>query len=105
MTALHGAIVPSVKVDSDSKSENGWIKAEPELIDIPSVMQMDEDIYEDAGDLDFAAASHGLYLTRLPKMLWENWSQLDEDQEIQLGTMRVEGGLNDVNRVNTPVIG
>ena len=89
---MHGASMPGVKMEADS-----WIKAEPET---SSAMQMDEDIYEDAGDLDFAAASQGLYLTRLPKMLWESWSQLDDEQEIRLGMVRVEGSLDEIKRVS-----
>lgn len=59
----------------------------------------DDDIYEDAGDLDFSQALQGLYLSRIPKYLWETWSRLKDDQEIQLGTIRVEGDLDDVKRV------
>lgn len=96
---MHGAGTPGVKMEADSEMGNGWIKAEAET---SSAMQMDEDIYEDAGDLDFAAASQDLYLTRLPKMLWDSWSQLDNEQEIRLGTVRVEGSLNEVKRVSGP---
>ena len=59
----------------------------------------DDDIYEDAGDLDFSRAVQGLYLTRIPKYLWESWSTLDDEEEIRIGTVRVEGGLEDVKRV------
>ena len=90
-----------MKTDTDSNSANGWIKAEPELTDKfpPLAAHNDEDIYEDAGDLDFTYASQGLYLTRLPKMLWDNWSQLDNEQEIRLGTVRIEGQSTGVERV------
>ena len=61
--------------------------------------QSDEDIYEDAGDLDFAGTTQGLYLTRIPKYLWETWSKLKDDDEIRIGTIRVEGSLEDPKRV------
>ena len=101
MTTMQGAGVPGVKIDPDGKLGNNWIKAEPSSMELPTAMQIDDDIYEDAGDLDFSAASQGLYLTRIPKMLWESWSQLDDDQEIRLGTVRVEGSLNEIKRVST----
>ena len=104
MTTIQGPGVPGVKMDPDNKSGNGWIKTEPDLISVAPALQLDEDIYEDAGDLDFAASSQSLYLTRIPKMLWENWSQLDDDQEILLGTVRVEGSSNQVNRVSRTII-
>lgn len=94
-----GQPAPAFKADPDIKSYNGAVKGEPDLMDIPLV---DDDIYEDAGDLDFAGVGHGFYLTRLPKYVWEYWSQLDEDQEIQIGTIRVEGSLQSPDRVRTP---
>lgn len=97
---MQGDVVPSVKMDPDTKSENEWMKEESDLMDIAPALQADDDIYEDAGDLDFAVASQRLYLTRLPKMMWENWSQLDDDQEIILGKVRVEGDLDTVKRVS-----
>jgi transcription initiation factor TFIIF subunit beta len=50
----------------------------------------DEDIYEDAGDLEFNTDPkyQRLYLVRMPKYVWEQWSKLDDDAEIQLGTIR-----------------
>ena len=89
-----------MKMDPDIKPGDGWIKSEPNLMDIAPALQADEDIYEDTGDLDFTAASQGLYLTRIPKMLWESWSKLNDDQEIVLGRVRVEGSLNEVKRVS-----
>lgn len=76
------------------------IKPDPDSIGNSPAPQTDEDIYEDTGDLDFAGSDQGFYLTRLPKFLWDNWSKLDDNQEIQVGTIRVEGGLNDVKRMS-----
>ena len=76
------------------------IKPDPDSISNSPAPQTDEDIYEDTGDLDFAGSDQGFYLTRLPKFLWDSWSKLDDNQEIQIGTIRVEGGLNDVKRVS-----
>ena len=53
---------------------------------------LDDDIYEDAGDLEFNSdpAYSKLYLARVPRYVWEAWSKLDEDAEIQIGTIRME---------------
>lgn len=53
---------------------------------------LDDDIYEEAGDLEFNADPRysKLYLARVPRYVWEAWSKLDEDAEIQIGTIRIE---------------
>ncbi len=64
------------------------VKPEP---DEGSPTPMDEDIYEDAGDLEFFDPnSHegSLYLARVPHYVWAAWDTLDEDEEIQVGTVR-----------------
>ncbi|TVY29792.1 Transcription initiation factor IIF subunit beta [Lachnellula hyalina] len=50
----------------------------------------EEDIYEDAGDLEFNPDPNfqSLYLSKVPKYVWEAWSKLDDDAEIQIGTIR-----------------
>jgi transcription initiation factor TFIIF subunit beta len=80
------AAVPSIKVESDMKD------------DIRQILE-DEDIYEDAGDLDLSAAAQDVWLTRLPRPLWENWANLNDDEEIEIGTVRVEGPPTDIKRV------
>ena len=89
--------VPSIKVEG--AAYNTTVKAETDgslgIAGIPA----DEDIYEDAGDLDFSKANEQLYLTNLPTWLWEIWSQLDDKDEIEIGTMRVEGTQGKVTRV------
>ncbi|KMU92656.1 transcription initiation factor IIF subunit beta [Coccidioides immitis H538.4] len=76
------------------------IKSEPDTKDNDIAMLSDEDIYEDTGDLDFANAAQDVWLTRIPKILWENWSKLDDDEEIQIGTVRVEGPPTDIKRIS-----
>ena len=78
--------------ESKIKIESGSPRASPGA-------QTDEDLYEDAGDIDFSGAIQGIYLTRVPRFLWENWSKINDDQEIQLGTVRIEGNGGDVKRV------
>ena len=100
MTTMQGTAVPGLKADPDSKhidGANSPVNHAAGLTDIPVA---DDDIYEDAGDLEFAEASRRLYLTRIPKYLWKQWSKLDNEQEIRLGTIRVEGDLEKPARVS-----
>ena len=74
---------PLIKPDPDTKGASPGAFA-------------DDDIYEDAGDLEFNQnpAWQQLYLARVPKDLWKAWSYLDDDAEIQLGTIRMtKGGI------------
>lgn len=94
---------PSVKAEPGSQLANGevaQVKSEPDQLGASPSAQSEEDLYEDAGDLDFAGTVQGLYLARIPKFLWECWSKLDDDEEIRLGTVRVEGGKDDAKRVS-----
>ncbi len=91
---------PAIKVEG-ATPQNGQgpaIKREPGSA-AASPAALEEDIYEDAGDLDFSHADQAAYLTRLPKWLWDAWSKLDDDAEIQIGMIRMESGPNDVKRV------
>lgn len=66
------------------------IKPDPDAPGASPGAFTDEDIYEDAGDLEFNTDPkyQRLYLVRMPKYVWEQWSKLDDDAEIQLGTIR-----------------
>jgi transcription initiation factor TFIIF subunit beta len=73
-------------------ADNLIIKADPDAKGgaSPAAFKDEEDIYEDAGDLEFNTDDHfqGLYLAKLPKHLWDAWSKLDDDAEIHIGTIR-----------------
>ncbi len=66
------------------------IKPDPEATGASPAAFAEDDIYEDAGDLEFNTDPkyQKLYLARLPKYIWDNWHNLDDDAEIQLGTIR-----------------
>ncbi|KAL8820345.1 MAG: hypothetical protein Q9223_001425 [Gallowayella weberi] len=92
-----------VKIEHNGLALNGnesHVNVEPPSATTSPAAHSDDDIYEDAGDLDFSRATQSLYLTRIPKYLWESWSTLDDDEEIQIGTVRVEGSLEDVKRMS-----
>ncbi|PYI03863.1 transcription initiation factor IIF, beta subunit [Aspergillus sclerotiicarbonarius CBS 121057] len=102
-------MVPQVKQDPDAQSpyikSDPYIKQDPDSKDAILDDIDDEDLYEDAGDLDFSAANQNVWLSRIPRSLWEHWSHLsnnggDDDEEIQIGTMRIEGTPNDIKRVS-----
>lgn len=102
---LHLSLTPSslpppstmaqVKQDPDAM----YIKPDPDNKDLVFADMDDDDLYEDAGDLDFTEAGQHVWLSRLPRQLWENWAQIDDDEEIEIGTMRIEGDSSDLKRV------
>ncbi|KAK2591324.1 hypothetical protein QQS21_010977 [Conoideocrella luteorostrata] len=102
-------------------ADSNFVKADPEEDKImPPAMPMEEDdMFEDAGDLEFydkttpGNSFETLYLARVPKYMWNSWLQIAErlgdDDEIQIGTLRtwnepqpdatVEGGTRDVTKL------
>jgi transcription initiation factor TFIIF subunit beta len=66
------------------------IKPDPETLGASPGAFSEDDIYEDAGDLEFNTDPkfQTLYLARVPKYMWDAWSKLDDDAEIQIGTIR-----------------
>ena len=95
MATMNGGAIPTMKVEHVSTP---GIKLE--LNDAtPSPFMDEDDIYEDAGDLDFSQANQQLWLSHVPRSLWETWSSLGEDEEIEIGTIRVEGTERDPGRV------
>ncbi|KAK1758247.1 transcription initiation factor IIF, beta subunit-domain-containing protein [Echria macrotheca] len=68
-------------------AEQVRIKPEPEAMS-PGV----EDELDESTDLEFYNkqndAYNRMYLARLPQYLWNAWSELGDDEEIQLGTIR-----------------
>ena len=65
----------------------------------PMQFQHDDDLENDVGDLDFSNSDLKLWLTKVPSSLWEILSSLKDDDEIELGTLRVEGSLEAPKRV------
>lgn len=55
-----------------------------------------EDELEESTDLEFYSKDNDnynrMYLARLPNYLWKAWSELDDDEEIQIGTIRQWSG-------------
>jgi transcription initiation factor TFIIF subunit beta len=95
MSALNGAAIPILKVDN---APSPHIKDEaPDAT--PSPYMEEDDVYEDAGDLDFSQSQQEFWLSRVPKSLWELWASMPEDGEIEIGTIRVEGDSSDPKRV------
>ncbi|KIW95232.1 uncharacterized protein Z519_03816 [Cladophialophora bantiana CBS 173.52] len=97
MATLQGAGIPRVKLEP-APDEN--VKLEP-MDDTPSpYVDEDDDIYEDAGDLDFSQAQQQLWLSHIPRTLWETLSKLQDDDEIEIGKIRVEGPESNPSRVS-----
>lgn len=66
------------------------IKPDPDALGASPGAASEDDIYEDAGDLEFNTDPkfQAVYLARVPKYIWDAWSSLDDDAEIQIGTIR-----------------
>lgn len=73
-----------VKMEDDVK-----IKPDPATATGPSLM--DEDDYEDTGELHIRGdrMSNQAWLAKIPKWLWEAWIDIAEDEEVELGKIRV----------------
>lgn len=99
MATLQGSGIPKVKVESTGDNE---IKLEP-MGDTPSPFVDDEeDAYEDAGDLDFSQVNQQLWLSHIPRTLWEALSKVPEDdEEFEIGKIRVEGPESNPTRVRS----
>ena len=68
------------------------VKDEPGMS--PATAFEDDDLYEDAGDLDFYDPNgpedcNNVSVMRVSHDLWKRWSELNDDQEVHVGTMRV----------------
>ena len=57
----------------------------------------DDDVYEDTGDLEFPAALPNLWLGHVPRSLWEAVASLPDEEEIEIGTVRVENSNDRVS--------
>jgi hypothetical protein len=96
MAAVPGGVIPSVKVENADAN----IKSEAMDVDMPSpYADDDEDGFEDTGDLDFSQVQQQLWLSHIPRSLWQALSQLGDDEEVDLGTIRVEGPEDNPQRV------
>ncbi|KAK4943877.1 hypothetical protein LTR10_016593 [Elasticomyces elasticus] len=99
MATLQGSSMPRVKLES-LPDANVDIKPEP-MDDSPSpYMDEDDDMYEDTGDTDFSQSQQQLWLSHIPRQLWETLSRLQDDDEIEIGTIRVEGPETNPSRVS-----
>jgi transcription initiation factor TFIIF subunit beta len=95
---MNGATIPTVKVE---RAPSPHVKPEPGDA-APSPYMDEDDFYEeDAGDLDFSQAQQQLWLSHIPRSLWETWSSISSNEEIEIGTIRVEGTETDPRRVCT----
>ncbi|KAI0151756.1 transcription initiation factor IIF, beta subunit-domain-containing protein [Xylariaceae sp. FL1272] len=71
------------------------IKPDPDAVGASPAVMSDDDMYEDAGDLEFVnfdphtnPAAADVYLTHVPKYLYDAWDSFDDDEMIQIGKIR-----------------
>lgn len=96
--------VPSFKVENTDAP----IKPEP-LDDASSPIASDidgegggymDDTEVDDPELDLKSARQPLWITRVPHYMWDMLAQAKDDEEIELGTIRVEGTIEKPTRVS-----
>jgi transcription initiation factor TFIIF subunit beta len=84
---------PSIKAEPGVKLEQG-IKPEPGMTPPEIKQEMgyadDDELYEDSGDLDMLQGERAVWLVKLPQFLAERWKDIDEDEEITLGVVKVD---------------
>lgn len=87
--------IPTVKVEGDY----GNVKME----DVSSPSAASEQFMDDADDdpeLSTEDATKTLWMSKLPKHLWEVLAKAGDDDEIEIGTIRVEGSFENPERVS-----
>lgn len=72
------------------KQEAAAVKAEAHTVPISTFM--DEDDFEDTGELTIPPDVKVMWLMRIPRILWETWATADDDEELQIGNIRVWQG-------------
>jgi TFIIF, beta subunit N-terminus len=97
MAATGDRNLPTIKVERDDSVTIGpgelKVKPDPESTGASPSAMSEDDIYEDAGDLDFSIGEDkSVWLMRVPKFLWESWDKIGDDEEVELGKVRVEQG-------------
>lgn len=48
----------------------------------------DDDDFEDTGELEIPAQENSAWLTRIPRMVYNSWAEIEDDEPIQLGYLR-----------------
>lgn len=84
-----GVVKTEIKQEDTDMSNAPHLKAELSGADD------DEDLYEDAGDLDMARGDKAVWLVKLPSFVAERWNEIDEDEEIVLGVVKVNPKNNE----------
>ncbi|KAK9417830.1 hypothetical protein SUNI508_01587 [Seiridium unicorne] len=83
----------TVKNESGVKLEPG-IKPDPDDVKPSPGAFEDDELYEDAGDLEFYDASQpqdpqgSAFLAHLPKYLYDQWAQLGDEEDLVIGKVR-----------------
>ncbi|KAH6660608.1 transcription initiation factor IIF, beta subunit-domain-containing protein [Truncatella angustata] len=75
---------PGVKLEPSIKPDPDDVKPSPDAFE-------DDELYEDAGDLEFYdpnESQDNAFLAHLPKYLYDQWAQLGDDEELVIGKVR-----------------
>lgn len=69
------------------KSEND-LRIQPDPDHPSPASQAVQEDFEDAGELEIPRVPKTAWLTRVPKILYDKWATIEEDEEVQIGVVR-----------------
>jgi transcription initiation factor TFIIF subunit beta len=85
MNGVKMEIEPQIKQDPESFTPGGF---------------MDDDLYEDTGELNMPPRhTADIWLTRVPKWLWESLATAGDDEEIEVGKIAMWDDAHGNSRV------
>ncbi|KAI5789144.1 transcription initiation factor IIF, beta subunit [Geopyxis carbonaria] len=90
---------PHIKTEPRIKAESEY-KLEP----IVSPTADDDELYEDAGDLDLSGGNKPIWLVKLPSFIAERWRDISEDEEIVLGVVKLKPGQDSESTKNLKLV-
>lgn len=89
------APIPSVKLEGDDMNVKMEDASSPSAISDAFMDDADDD-----PELNFDEVNRLLWTSKLPKHLWEILAKAGDDEEIELGTIRLEGSLDKPDRIS-----
>lgn len=68
------------------------IKSDPDLSPSPMIDDEDDafedDAFEDTGELEMPKQLPRAWMIKVPKMIYERWSDISDDEPIRIGTLK-----------------
>lgn len=65
----------------------GAIKSDPDLSPSP-MLEDEDDAFEDTGELEMPKSLPKAWMIKVPKLIYDRWSEVDDDEPIRIGTLK-----------------